>query len=241
MASAVSNVADIQQQFMNNITQVSQQSCIATVTNQANNNVVIVNGTNIGGDFTGVSTTVSTDATCMMVSTLEDSVNSILQAILQQQNKSSTDWFNGFQITDDTNNFNINQSVVNNILQINESLCSANTTNSVSNNYVYVTNTTIGGNFVGVTDKADASANCTMTNTMKNVTYNQVQASASQSNIVQGIFGAILAAVFAVIAVITIGVIMLFALSYFGFFGGKKTQEQPTPEYPLIPYDLPLE
>lgn len=241
MASAVSNVADIQQQFMNNITQVSQQSCIATVTNQANNNVVIVNGTNIGGDFTGVSTTVSTDATCMMVSTLEDSVNNILQAILQQQNKSSTDWFNGFQITDDTNNFNINQSVVNNILQINESLCSANTTNSVSNNYVYVTNTTIGGNFVGVTDKADASANCTMTNTMKNVTYNQVQASASQSNIVQGIFGAILAAVFAVIAVITIGVIMLFALSYFGFFGGKKTQEQPKPEYPLIPYDLPLE
>lgn len=241
MASAVSNVADIQQQFMNNITQVSQQSCIATVTNQANNNVVIVNGTNIGGDFTGVSTTVSTDATCMMVSTLEDSVNNILQAILQQQNKSSTDWFNGFQITDDTNNFNINQSIVNNILQINESLCSANTTNSVSNNYVYVTNTTIGGNFVGVTDKADASANCTMTNTMKNVTYNQVQASASQSNIVQGIFGAILAAVFAVIAVITIGVIMLFALSYFGFFGGKKTQEQPKPEYPLIPYDLPLE
>ena len=224
MASHTNNVAQIQQSFMNNITQEDQQSCIASVSNSANNNVVIVNGANIKGDFTGVASTTNTDATCLMVSNMEDSVSNILSATLSQTNKSATDWFNGFQFTSDTNSFNINQSVTNNISQINQATCAAETTTSVSNNYVYVSNATVGGDFIGVTDTANASANCSMTNTMKNTTYNQAQASATQSNTIVGIFAMIIAAVAAIVGLMVLGVIFLFAVGAIGYVGyGKKS------------------
>jgi type IV secretory pathway VirB2 component (pilin) len=229
MASATTNIASIQQSFMNNITQVDQQNCIATVSNSANNNVIIVNGANIKGDFTGVSSTTSTDATCLMVSNMDGSISNILSATLQQTNTSQTDWFNGFQFTADTNSFNINQSITNNISQINEATCSANTTTSVSNNYVYVTNATIGGDFIGVTDTANASANCNMTNTMKSTTYNQAQASATQSNTIQGMFVAMVAAFAAIIGIMVIGVIILFAVGSIGYVGYDVVKKPSQP------------
>lgn len=219
MASGTTNIANIQQSFMNNITQQDQQNCIATVNNSANNNVVIVNGTNIKGNFTGVASTTNTDATCLMVSNMEDSISNILSATLQQTNTTETDWFNGFQFTADTNTFDITQSVTNNISQINEATCAANTVTSVNNNYVYVTNSTVGGYFIGVTDTANASASCSMTNTMKNTTYNQAQASATQSNTVKGMFVAMVGAFAAIIGIIVIGVIILFAVGATGYVG----------------------
>lgn len=219
MGSATSNIADVQQAFMNNITQEDQQSCLATTTDTTNNNVVIVSGAKIKGDFTGVSSTTSTDASCLMVSNMQDSVSNVLSATIQQTNKTETDWFNGFQFTGDTNSFNVNQSVVNNISQINQATCAANTTKSSSNNYIYVTNATIGGDFIGVNSDATASASCSMTNTMKNTTYNQAQANADQSNTVKGMFVAMVAAFAAIVGIIVIGVIILFAVGALGVVG----------------------
>jgi hypothetical protein len=219
MTSSTTNIAEIQQDFMNNITQDDQQNCIATTNQQTNNNVVIVNGVNIKGNFTGVTSTTNTDATCLMVSNMENSVSNILQAIAQQTNTTETDWFNGFQFTDDTNIFDATQSVTNNISQINEATCAANTTSSVSNNYVYVTNAEIGGNFVGVTNDSTTSASCSMTNAMKNATYNQAQASATQSNTVKGMFVSMVGAFAAIIGIMVIGVIILFAVGAIGYVG----------------------
>lgn len=230
MSSTTTNIADIQQSFMNNITQNSQQSCIAGANPQTNNNVVLLNGVKVGGNFTGVAATTSTDATCLMVSNMEDSVSNILQSIVQQTNTSETDWFNGFQITDATNIFRVNQSVTNNISQINQSTCAANTTSSVSNNYVYVTNSTIGGDFIGVTNDSKASASCSISNMMKNATYNQAQASATQSNTVKGMFVSMVSAFAGIIGIVVIGVIILFAVGAIGYVGydvkGPRNQEQ---------------
>lgn len=223
MASATTNIANVQQSFMNNITQEDQQSCIATTSNSANNNVVIVNGAKIGGNFTGVAITTSTDASCLMVSNMEDSVSDILSATISQTNTTETDWFNGFQFTADTNKFNVNQSVTNNISQINQATCSANTTASASNNYVYVTNSTVGGDFIGVTSDASATANCSMTNTMKNTTYNQAQASGNQSNTIKGMFVAMIAAFAAIVGIIVVAVIILFAVGAIGYVGYSST------------------
>ncbi|CAH6421707.1 Hypothetical protein HVR_LOCUS1347 [uncultured virus] len=223
MVSATTNIAKIQQSFMNNITQEDQQNCLATTTNTANNNVVIVNGADIKGNFTGVSATTSTDASCLMVSNMEDSVSNILSATISQTNTTETDWFNGFQFTADSNSFNVSQSVTNNISQINQATCAANTTQSASNNYVYVTNATVGGDFVGVTSDATTSANCSMTNTMKNTTYNQAQANAKQSNTIKGMFVAIVSAFAAIIGIIVIGVIILFAVGAIGVVGYEGT------------------
>lgn len=219
MSTTTHNNGQIRQNFMNNISQVDQQECIATVTDTANNNVVIVNGANIAGNFTGVSSTTSTDATCLMVSTMDTSVSNILSASLQQTNSTETDMFGDFSFSTSDNKFNITQSVTNNISQINEALCAANTVTSTDNNYVYVTNSRIGGDFVGVANTANASADCSMSNTMKVVTYNQAQASASQSNTTEGIFGAIVAAFAAIIGLIIVGVIVLFATGAIGYVG----------------------
>jgi len=55
MGSVLTNIGSEQQEFMNNVLSENQQSCISTVNSSANNNVVIVNGANIDGNFTGVS------------------------------------------------------------------------------------------------------------------------------------------------------------------------------------------
>lgn len=234
MASGTTNVANIKQNFMNNVTQQSQQNCIATVNSSTNNNVVIVNGANIRGNFTGVATTTSTDATCLMVSSMEDSISNIISATLRQTNTSQTDWFNGFQFTADTNTFNISQSVTNNINQINQATCAANTTTSSNNNYIYVSNTVVGGDFVGVTSSANASADCTISNTMKNTTYNQAQADTSQSNTIQGMFVAMVAAFAGIIGVIVIGVIILFAVGAIGYVGYETVGGKSNPNQDYV-------
>ena len=223
MGSASSNIAGIQQSFMNNITQQSQESCISTSNPSANNNVVIVNGANIKGNFTGVSETTTTDASCLIVSNMQDSVSDILSATITQTNSTETDWFNGFQFTADTNSFNIAQSITNNISQLNEATCAANSSSSTNSNYVYVTNATIGGDFVGVTNSSSASANCSMTNMMKNTTYNQAQANGGQTNTIKGMFVAMVAAFATIVGIVVIAVIILFAVGALGFVGYEST------------------
>lgn len=220
MGSASSNVARVQQSFYNNITQQDQQNCLATSSTQVNNNTVIINNSKIDGNLTGVSATISTDATCLMVSNMEDSISNILSSTLAQTNGAQTGLFNDFNYTNQDNNINISQSVTNNISQINEATCAANSTTSVSNNYVYVSNTEVGGNFVGVVATSDASANCSMTNTMKNVTYNQAQASATQTNTIQGMFVAIAGIIAAVIGLLVLATIFLFG---FYLFSGRRS------------------
>lgn len=221
MGSDITNNFSTQQTFMNNVTQDESQSCIATVTSSANDNVVVVSGSNIKGNFTGVSATTSTDATCLMTSTMDNSISNILSATAQQTNSAETDIFSILAGKQKQNNtFNVNQSVTNNISQINTAVCAANNTTSTNDNYIYVSNSTVGGNFIGVTNTADASANCSMSNYMKNVTYNQAQAQATQSNSVEGMFGTILGAITIIIGIIVIGVVIMFsvgAISYIGY------------------------
>ena len=217
------NIANIQQSFMNDITQNNQQSCQATVSNQANNNVVIVNGATVNGSFTGVTTNVSTDASCLMVSNMEDSVSNILSASLQQTNTTETDWFNGFSFDSNTNVFDITQSVTNNISQINQATCSANQVSSTSSNYIYLTNATIKGDFVGVSDTLTASASCSINNAMKNTTYNQAAAVANQTNTDKGMFVTMLGSFTGIIGLIIIVVIILFAVGAIGFVGYEAT------------------
>lgn len=228
MGSVSSNGAFIQQQFMNNILQQDQQNCISAVVNNANNNVTIITGSTIGGDFTGTAVTATADATCLMVSNMQDSVSSILASTIQQTNEAQTDWFNGFQFNDQSNVFDINQSVVNNISQINEALCQASATVSSSNNYTYISNSRIGGNYVGVSSVANASANCNITNSMKNTTYNQTQASGTQSNTIKGMFVAIAGIIAFFIGILIIGIIILYsvgAIHHVGYTTAKPLSE----------------
>lgn len=236
MASSTSNTADIQQSFMNNVLQQNQQNCQAQATDNANNNVTIIIGSTVGGNFTANAVAAQTDATCLMVSNMEDSISNILSATIQQTNTSETDWFNGFQFSDDTNTFDVNQSVTNNINQINEATCQANSTVSASNNYTYIAQSKIGGNYIGVSSKADASANCNITNSMKNTTYNQAQASGTQSNTIKGMFVAIAGIIAFFIGILIIGVVILYSSGAINHVGYST----PPPQKPVSSDDQEL-
>jgi hypothetical protein len=222
MGNFLVNVADITQTFVNNILQEDQQFCLSTVNSSTNNNVVIITGSTIDGNAIGVQQTINTDASCLMVSNMDSNISNILSATLAQTNKVSSDLFNGFSFDAGLNSFDINQTVTNNISQVNEATCSASQIVSSSNNYVYVSNSTIKKNFVGVVTTSDSKANCTMSNSMKATTYNQAQASGTQSNTVSGMWAALMAAIVAIITIIIVGVVLVFGVSAVGYVGYTK-------------------
>lgn len=219
MGSSVTNIADIQQDFMNNITQKNQQNCVATTASSTSGNVVIVDGARIGNNFIGVSSQTSTDASCMIVSSMEDNIESILSSIINQTALSETDLFGDFAFNNVDNSFDLQQSITNNINQINETTCSSNTLSSTNNNYVYVHNSSVGGNFVGVSSNSVSSANCTLSNVMKNVTYNEAKSDANQEGTAKGIFVSMVGAFAAIIGMIVFIIIILFAVGAIGMVG----------------------
>jgi hypothetical protein len=228
MVSSQTNVSSFQQSFINNILQQSQQNCLVQSTNTASNNVTIINGATIDGNVIGVTITAHTDASCLMTSSMEDSVQNMLSAILQQANQAATDIMNGGQITMETNTFSIDQSVTNNISQINQTTCSVNTSTSTNNNYLYVSGK-VGGNVIGVTQATDTKMNCSVSNIMKNTTYNQAQASATQSNTAVGMFALMFAVIGGIIGLFVIGYIIYYATGSsrnVGYQAPRLTREQ---------------
>ena len=236
MVSSINNIANVQQSFYNNITQNNQQNCAATPSSSTNNNVVILNGVRVNGNFFGVTSKTSTDASCLITSNMDDSVSNILSSVLSQTNLTESDLFNDGTATFQTNTYNINQSVTNNISQINSSMCEVSQTQSTNNNYVYVTNSFFGQDFVGVSSETNASANCSMTNAMKNTTYNQAQSSANQSNTVKGMFVAMAGTFAFIVGLIIIGCFILFssgAIKNVGFTANKGVPVK-TPQQTLV-------
>lgn len=219
MGAKQSNLANISQQFYNQVVQQTDQSCIASVSEEQNNNVIIIQGGIIDGNFTGVSATVSCDASCLMVSNMDNTIDNILGAIANQTNQAETDISNVFNSSNQNNTFNVNQTVSNNIAQINNAVCSSSIVQSQNNNYVYTSDETVHGNFVGVNGASNAQANCSMNNNMQSSTYNQAQASADQGNSVVSVFGAIIAAFAMIIFVIVIGVVIMFSVGAVGTIG----------------------
>lgn len=221
-----SNTSNIKQDYMNNIVQTNQQSCQSKSVTVANDNIIIVEGAKIKGNFTGVSLGTSTDATCLMTSTMENNVKSILSAVQKQENQANTDLFNdGVLVNKESNTFNLDQTVVNNISQINQTICDAQNIQSTDANYIYLANSSVGGNFIGVSSNSSSKANCSMTNMMKNVVYNQQQASAAQGNKIVGMFAGILGSVVLIIGLIVLILIVMCTISAVSV-GGHRSRHQ---------------
>jgi hypothetical protein len=200
------NVNKIRQDYMNNITQTNSQQCVTNTNVTASGNVITSIGNKISGNFTGINQAVGTDSTCLITNSMTSNINNILDAMADQQNKSSTGLFNDFTIGVGVNVYDIKQSTVNNLTQINSSLCASDTLVAANNNFIYVKDNEIGGNFVGISSNTNASSQCTMNNTMNMVVYNQTASNSTQTNSTMSVF---------VWIVIVLGV--LFGLLIIGF------------------------
>jgi hypothetical protein len=240
------------QNVTNDITQINQSSCIASVQVQSGGSVVIIEDSRINGNVVGSVVKVSTDASCIMASAAEADIENILKAASEQTKTTENGIFSidfgaiadGFGSV--TNNIEIDQYITNNILQLNSSNCSSNIIISDSPNYIYVRGSTVGGNVIGSDVTADASASCTITNNAKVYVFNDLLADGKQKKELKSIFFTIVIAFAILMGLIIFGVIILFSTGAIGSVGYKKLkitgkntgknknpQQQPVQQQPV--------
>jgi ATP-dependent Zn protease len=201
MASANTNTATTVQNVNNTTIQASRQICQATCTNVSSGNTVIINGVKIGGNVI-FSQQCTADAQCTMVNGTSTTVDNTLQSILKQT--AETSW--APDISAQTNISQMTQNVNNAITQIVDSTCVANATNISTNNFTYLTNSTVSGN-VSFSQTGDANANCSMTNQSTIQVANDLMAKADQTARQNGFFAG-LGAIIAIVVIIIIVVIV---------------------------------
>jgi hypothetical protein len=193
------NVNDFQTTFNNNITQVSSLECLSSSQTDESGNAVIIQNSTILGNFTGLTVQTTADATCIMTSTMDNSIQNVIKDISQQTNSTDSGIFQGLSIQ--KNDTNVVETVNNNISQINQQLCESSNISVQDGNYLYVNSTFIAGDFIGISAGTNSKAGCSMTNYMKNSVFNQVQNSSTQSNTVTSVFSLILTIIILIIVV----------------------------------------
>ncbi len=205
MGSMQSNYRRDYQSIVNNFTVKSKETCALITKSEASNNVIIVDHTKIKGDFEGVTLTASTDGTCMVVNNIQDVTDGMLKDLANQSSKASTDLFGDFTVTNLKNVSDVRQSQVNNMLNVFEGTCSSSQITATNNNFVYVTDSTIGGNFHGITNKSDNKLTCTLTNMAKMSSYNRGDSTTTQKAEVKGIAATVIVGIVVIVIVIWVG------------------------------------
>lgn len=217
MVSFGFNDQSVQQKFLTNVMQTNQQNCASSTSTSQSGNVTIITGTTILGDFFGQSATITTDSTCLISSSMSDSVTDLLSAVANQSLTAASGLFSIFNANGQFNVNTAKQDTTNNISQLNEATCTSSTVTNQNGNYQYISNSFFGGNYVGQTTTSNTGASCSMTNYMKAVTYNQAQASGTQAGTTTSLFTYI-----AIAIAIVVGIVVLMIV--FALFKGARAQ-----------------
>jgi hypothetical protein len=177
------NKVSIDQEVMNNILQKEYNSCVAVCESEQSGNTIIIDGSTITGDV-GLRQVCKANASCLMTNSIDAEVSNIIEDTIKQSNTTVNSLFS-VNWNNQTNSTNIKSIVTNNVTQILTNTCNANESLNQSNNLLYISKSTIKGDFIGFAlgdDATNANAACTMSNLAKLVVYNKVQADVSQSN-----------------------------------------------------------
>lgn len=221
MGTSQSNYRRDYQSIVNNFTSKSKETCKLTTKSEASNNVVIVDHSTIKGDFEGVVLTASTDGSCIIVDNVQQMTDAMLKDLSNQKSKASTDIFGDFSLNRIRNVSDVRQSEVNNILNVFEGTCSSSQITATDNNFVYVTDTSIGGNFHGITNKTDNKLTCTLSNLAKMSSFNKATSSSDQQSEIKGVAATIIVGLVVMVVVIWVGYYAMKAVSKFTYKTGK--------------------
>lgn len=170
MGNGTSQSYQLQQQITNDIIQQNQQNCTQLNSSIDDDNSVYVLNSYVGGNVIGASQAVSTDVTCVITSGMSSQVESMLKSTADQgvsdESGLISQALSTFQSGTDQS-LDIEQRVINSISQLNTSLCQAAQITSASDNLVYVSNSDVAGDVIGVTTSSDFSSTCSLTNIAK--------------------------------------------------------------------------
>jgi hypothetical protein len=181
MGGGQSNTVNLQQSITNNTVTSSSISCDATATTIQANNTIIVLDSEVGGSVGDISG-VTVDASCTIGNSMSSAISNSLSAAVQQENTALNGIMGGIGNSSQSNLIDIMQNVSNNTTVLMNSVCQATNTVDQSNNLVYVDGSTVGQNVGVINTGGTAYASCTINNLSKLQIYNQVQASATQTN-----------------------------------------------------------
>lgn len=250
MTSLTFNKTQLSTNYLSNISQESNSTCSSTSSNTISGNIVGGSGLTINGDFTGFTNSFTTDSTCILATTMASTVQNLSLSQMNQTNDNDGTILNGLKwLGVQDNKFTSSTAYTNNVNQVNQSTCSISNVNSVVGNYVYLSNSKVGGDFLGFSSDSDAKGSCGITNQMSSIVYNQAKQDGNQDNVQTGMFVAIAAIFAGIIGVVIFIVIVLFAVGALGYAGysvtGKKKQAAPgtagaTGAASLSPDDLEL-
>ncbi len=183
------------QEFVNNLVAESTQKCSVNVSQTIKGETIIIQNSRISGDLNLASESVSgVDASCTMTNNMEAQVMNILEVILKQGKAVDTSSFGSLgRILENLTSFlkgrtvqdayqDLAQSVVNNILQVNNATCQAEVMQLAQNNLYYITDTDVGGDLnADILTTSNVRSNCVVNNSMKMQIQNK-----AQSDTVQG-------------------------------------------------------
>ena len=208
----------VQQKFLNNIVQENQQSCQSTVSPSNSNQVIIATNTKLNGATIGQINQTQTDASCLITSGMQSSVENILNATLGQTTSSESDILSVFTSQSLFSYSKLKQDVTNNIYQISQASCNASTAPSNANQYIYLSGDSANNAFIGQSNTTNATSSCSMTNFMKVNTFAQGQGDTNQNSKIVGTLGSI----GGVILVLVLGAVIVIALFLLLHIGSKK-------------------
>lgn len=211
------NKSNIQQSFYNQVNEITKTVCSTVSDGAITGQYIDISNSTVNDTSVGISTNNTVDASCVISSSMASTISNMLGTMVQQEAKTDNDLFGDFSKSRLINVTDIVQSTTNVINQVNSSVCTAASYNPIKDQYIYAANTTINGNggFLGISEKSNTNATCSMSNYMKNLSFNQTQANTGQKSVTKGMFTVI----FTALALIA-GAIVLFVVVIALFGGG---------------------
>jgi hypothetical protein len=242
---ANTNSISSRQNIKNDVLQISQQSCIANIETTFANNYIIGNNLTVGGDFNLFTQNISTDASCLMASSMSTTIDNLLEASLNQASTTESSLFSSLD-PGINNDVDLEQNISNKLSQINQSICQANVISVTTGNFIYLSGD-LGGNVNILSVDTEASSSCIIDNTTNSVIINKESGDSDQDNDRKGAFTALLGIILMIIIFMVVGVIILFSTGALGYIGYKKykkskedipIQQQPLqqPQQPQLDY-----
>lgn len=219
--------SNIQQNVKNQMIQRNTGGCTYSCSNTANDNTQIIVNDRIGGNLDVFNFKCTTDVDCNIRESSSANLTTVLTSAVKQTNTPASGGL-GFTLDIGSNQEDYVANTLNQITQITNSTCVANTTNAISNDYFVMSNTEVGGNVAFATADGNTKGNCMIQNISNIVGYNNTQSTTDLDNSSGGMWTMIITVV--IILVVVGAIVTIFSGGIRSLKGGEKENGDLTTE-----------
>jgi hypothetical protein len=209
-AALTTSTASVEQNLINNTYISASNTCTADCNQTISGNTIVLTNSKAGNvTFTQLCTA---DASCYMSNAVDEAVSEYQKAASVSQ--STPPMFPiGFQIS--TSNSSSKNDITNNITQMLNNICQADVHQTIQDNIIYATDSTLGN--IGFVQQGNANATCVMENSAR------LQLQVQQIGDATAKSGSTISLIAIIIAVIIVVII----ITIFSRMSKKNTTETP--------------